>query len=330
MPKQRQLTRFLCRELLYDYIEGLLDPERKKAVEEFLGQDQELTYELEAMKRARRYCDNLSSTRLSEERIEQLSLIKPKVNIVLGKLSWRNWPDTLRWSTQALGISVVAMVIGLSFPWDKLGELVELGTHQEELLDLPPFEVAGLATDGIISDEDEGKEALDPKKLDQEQRPTPEPEKAVARAEPEEEADRPEKKEAKPEPKEPEEPALKGMLYRILMTHHQTKKISVDIREKIQSFGGSRAGQVELGWRRENGNYFHFSIPEKHYDELIVFLEEYGSMTIYKNPHERVMPRGIRRIILWIEDRPKGRPNEENEEDEAESPNASSANAGEE
>ena len=34
--KKRELTRFLCQELLYDYVSGALDHDRKLAVEEFL------------------------------------------------------------------------------------------------------------------------------------------------------------------------------------------------------------------------------------------------------------------------------------------------------
>ena len=334
MPKQRKLSRFLCRELLYDYIENILDEDRKRAVEDFLKQDQEISHELEAMRQAQKYCEALSKTRLSGERIEQLSAIKPKVELILDRFSWKNWPDPLKWSTQALAISAVAMVIGLSLPWYKIGGLVELGRQKDKQAELPPFEVAGLVTDGDTDYETEGrvKEVLSEKEDSSDEPSSPE----VEQAEMPEEAPRvaaiPETQ-PKPEPekKKQEEPALQGMLYRILMSHHQTQKITVDIREKIRSFGGSRAGQVELGWRRENGNYFHFSIPEKHYDEFIAFLENYGSMTVYKNPHERVMPEGIRRIILWIEDRPK-RDNDEDEDNEGGAANSSvsSQNADEE
>ncbi len=103
-------------------------------------------------------------------------------------------------------------------------------------------------------------------------------------------------------------PAPKGLIYRMMMKIPDVKDMADDVRDKIVSLGGKKAGQVELGWRKPNGNYYHFSMPEKNYDELVKSLGGYGPVRIYKNPHPRVMPPGVIRIILWIEDAPVAAP----------------------
>lgn len=98
---------------------------------------------------------------------------------------------------------------------------------------------------------------------------------------------------------------MKGLLYRIIMTSESAETVSADVVAKLTAMGAEKAGQVELGWRKKNpdGNYFHFTMPDASYNELVKTLGGYGPVRIYKNPHERVMPEGQIRIILWIEDR---------------------------
>lgn len=96
--------------------------------------------------------------------------------------------------------------------------------------------------------------------------------------------------------------SLEGFVYRAFMNLDSLDKKSPKIVERIKSLGGVKAGQVELGWRKPKGSYFHFSVPEYQYDELLKSLRNFGPVRIYKDPHWRVMPQGKIRFILWIED----------------------------
>lgn len=75
-----------------------------------------------------------------------------------------------------------------------------------------------------------------------------------------------------------------------------------NIVQTIKELGGIKAGQVELGWRKPKGSYFHFSLPESNYERLMKILRNFGPVQIYKDPHSRLMPKGKVRFILWIED----------------------------
>jgi hypothetical protein len=72
--------------------------------------------------------------------------------------------------------------------------------------------------------------------------------------------------------------------------------------------GGRKAGEVPLGWKKGNSSYFHFTLPENKYEELKQFMTTYGTLKIQKEHHERVMPDGIIRLIISVEEnsQPKG------------------------
>jgi len=78
----------------------------------------------------------------------------------------------------------------------------------------------------------------------------------------------------------------------------QSSKRTLSI--KVQELGGRKAGQVELGWFKGDSSYFHFTMPESRYEELQEFFKEYGQLSIQQEAHERVMPEGIRRIIITV------------------------------
>ena len=74
------------------------------------------------------------------------------------------------------------------------------------------------------------------------------------------------------------------------------------ISQQILDLGGRKAGEVELGWRKENkGSYYHFSMPEENYEKLVEYLHGFGPVRFSKDSHPRVMPQGQIRIILWVE-----------------------------
>jgi hypothetical protein len=91
-----------------------------------------------------------------------------------------------------------------------------------------------------------------------------------------------------------------GVLYRGTISVTNIQAVTPKLVEKVQELGGRKAGQVELGWFKGDSSYFHFTMPESRYEELQEFFKEYGKLTIQQEAHERVMPEGIRRIIITV------------------------------
>ncbi|MCB0384557.1 MAG: hypothetical protein KDD43_04120, partial [Bdellovibrionales bacterium] len=123
-----------------------------------------------------------------------------------------------------------------------------------------------------------------------------EPKSGEAQESDEEDAEKPTTEERKP---------LKGFVYRAFMSLEELDAKTPEIVQGVQGLGGAKAGQVELGWRKPKGSYFHFSLPESNYEEMVKLLRNFGPVRIYKDPHWRVMPEGKIRFILWVEDSKK-------------------------
>lgn len=93
----------------------------------------------------------------------------------------------------------------------------------------------------------------------------------------------------------------RGYVFRAFMTLSNLEEIGPKITEHIKELGGEKAGEVELGWKRGTGRYYHFSLPEVNEEKILERLRAYGPVRISKDPHPRVMPQGQLRFILWIE-----------------------------
>lgn len=65
MPKIH-LTKFVCRELVYDYLTGALDASRREKFQEFLNEDMELKSKLDRNKHALQYVGELKKIEISE------------------------------------------------------------------------------------------------------------------------------------------------------------------------------------------------------------------------------------------------------------------------
>lgn len=95
-----------------------------------------------------------------------------------------------------------------------------------------------------------------------------------------------------------------GYIHRININISNVDEVAPEITNMIVSLGGKKAGEVELGWRKANGSYYHFTIPQENYDLLIDSLKKYGTFKVDKSEHPRVMPEGVLRFILWVEKTP--------------------------
>ncbi len=99
----------------------------------------------------------------------------------------------------------------------------------------------------------------------------------------------------------PSQANKKGYVYKLFMKLTNLDQISPEIADKIIELGGEKAGEVELGWRKPDGSYYHFILPKENYKALQDALKTYGPVTLVKDPHDRIMAEGKERYILWIE-----------------------------
>ena len=72
--KQRQLSEFLCREMLYDFAVGDLDASRTKAVEASIKEYPELETEFQSLKQGLKYSQTMSQVRMSSDFLKTIPL----------------------------------------------------------------------------------------------------------------------------------------------------------------------------------------------------------------------------------------------------------------
>lgn len=297
----RKLSRFVASELLYDYMMGRLDSDRQKAMHEHLQDSPELQEELKTMQVAENYLENIARTKISSHHLSELAEYRTTTEHFFSRLQFANWPVFMRWVAEALLVSFAVAALALFIPWDKITSNI---TNSIPTAKIPDEVIPAMPQEPVEQKIAEANKT----------ETTPEPaqkapvEAVVAQAS--KDVQKPQTAPSKVEvttivkSEKPKVSALNGFVYSMMMSLTDTATLTPEIRAKIEELGGIKAGQVELGWRKQNpaGSYFHFSMPEENYDQLVQTLGGYGRVRIYKNPHERVMPEGKIRIILWVED----------------------------
>lgn len=302
----------MVQELLYDYVSGVIDQDRKQAVEDYIFEHPEMRHELKLILEAEKYAQHLSQTRLSPKYVDELQDVRSLTEKIIFRMKWQNWPDFLKWTTEALSLSALIAAGAIFIPWGKLESLrfkdIQVLTPVQQLQQKPVAEppaeiktvdtqpdksVKAKASDSISTQKEKAKPAV--VAVVEQKAPEPVPAKMT-----DESSEQPVSKLTASESTK-----LKGLLFRVMLDLENSDAKTTELRQKIISLGGVKAGQVELGWRKKdpNGNYYHFTMPESNYQQLITTLGGYGPVRIYKNPHERVMPEGQIRIILWVEDK---------------------------
>ncbi len=331
----RLVSRFHAEELLYEYVQGSLDPVRDAGVKKIIDQDPKLKLEVEAIRRALAYCDTLSGVKFSPERIDVIRNESSAFDQFLKKLKMHEWPGGIRVGMESLFVVSLVFFFAMMVPWNSLIAVLQENqgsvvlsevTKDAEPEDLKnDFPVVAQKNSNLILPMDQ-QAKLDPKSPDafddegvpQEEisslkKPVislnpvlipvlipvvqnPSPLKPVA-----------------PPPVVAREPAQSnaavlttGWLNKARLTLTNVQAATLKIAEKVTGLGGRKAGQVPLGWAKGQGSYFHFTIPEAKYEELVEALKNYGKLTITKEPHTRVMPDGIVRMIVDIEETASG------------------------
>jgi hypothetical protein len=332
--KPGKLTKFLCQELLYEYVAGTLDSARTRDVEEFLPTCRETQRELLNLKLGLEYAGTLAEIRLSDPMLNALIEFEPTWKRRLRH--WTLWSSRRGWKLMPYIFVGAALALALVVfkPWRQDSAEVILAAESPAApapapgpaapapapapgkAPPPETKVASNAPAPQKVEAIEGTPAIlkapllppppsavlpvpqekAPKKV-----PAPLPENAEqAAVSPESKA---EEAAADDEHHEANRPALKGSLTRGELVVEDFAMTWPVIRDKIVELGGKAAGSVELGWlRRKDQSYFHFSLPESNYADLQKFLKTFGPVQFHTEAHPRVMPRGQIRIILTVKD----------------------------
>lgn len=307
---QREVSPFVGHELLYDYLTGHLDEERRRAVEEHVKYSRDAQLDLNKIQSGQSYAERLSQTVVSEPVIERINSPATYFTVLMQKSNFEKWPVGLKWGLEALVVVSVIVVLLTVAPWEKLMKIGVSPASKEVIL----AEVTRDKTDNEARKKDE---QATPKFTDEgapQESPAPTPAKAssavavapkpAAKPSPSPAKDNPKITAKEPETTEGETTKHQGgFLYRGTISLTNIQMVGPKITEKITELGGRKAGDVELGWKRTpNSLYYHFTIPEAKYGELTSFLEQYGKVKISKEKHPRVMPDGIIRLIITVDE----------------------------
>lgn len=301
---KREISPFIGHELLYDYLSGSLDKERRAVIEDHVKFSRDAQLDLTKIQNGQSYAERLGDTIVSQPIIAQISTTSSYFSVLMQKSNFDKWPQGLKWGLEAL-VVVLGIVILLSVtPWQKVMQL-GIGSGSKEVVLAEVSKTGTTATTSADAEDkpefvDEGvKEATKELVAAKVPEKTPAPEKAIAATVV--------AKNEKPTAEPPSVTAVSGgFLYRGEIAVTNIEVVGPKITEKINELGGRKAGSVELGWKKTaNSMYYHFTIPEAKYQDLMGFLATYGKPKISKEKHPRVMPDGIVRMIVTVDEAKK-------------------------
>ncbi len=328
--KKRKVSSFLAHEMLFDYLTDRLDPERRTAVENELKTDVENQKALAEMQKALNYIEKINRVEIEQDLLESMSESSNYISIMLKKTQFDKWPSSVKWSIEALIVVLGVVLFLVVVPWDQALKMTLLPKEKEVIL----AEISKDPTtkSNINLAEIEKKEV--PQFQDEEKKTSTDSadEKAtskvnVATTTPKEtstssNAGNLAKVDAPAEPTnstagtntakenstsaaaEDTEKKSAGFLYRGHLDVTNVEMNSPKITEKIIELGGRKAGEVDIGWKKSDTTYYyHFTLPEAKYDDLIEFFSGYTETELKKEKHPRVMPDGIIRLIITVDEK---------------------------
>lgn len=302
---RREISPFIGHELLYDYLCGSLDSERRAAVEDHVKFSRDAQLDLSKIENGQKYAEGLAGTLVSEPIIAQINTPSSYLNVLMQKSNFDRWPQGLKWGLEALVVVGVIVVFLSVTPWQKVLDLSLPGSKEVVLAEISKKETSPTVEEKPEFVDEGAKDAVatvpapspEASAVAVKPSPTPSP-SAVATAAPAKQAEKP--------AETPAPAATVGYLYRGEISATNIETIGPKITDKIAELGGRKAGSVELGWKKTSTSmYYHFTIPEAKYQDLMSFLGTYGKPKFSKEKHPRVMPDGIIRLIFTLDESKK-------------------------
>ncbi len=298
------MTRFLCQELLYEYVSGFLDSRRQDDIREHLADCKESQRELDKLKRGLAYSQRAAQLEVSMRLHQALLDFEPHWQKQLRE--WTMWSSQRGWKMLPYIFIVATIVTGLivTKPWKarESNDVILAQQLQNEPEMLGPAHEAIAANPQPEAAPPPAKPVVNSAVVVAPVVPTPTP--VVPSAPPPVKVTPAVAKAEEASNQKTEAPAsARGFIMRGEIDVTDFTNSWPAIRDKIVSLDGKVAGNVELGWlRRPDQSYFHFSLPESNFSELELFLGTFGPVRFSKERNPRVMPEGQIRIILTVKD----------------------------
>lgn len=312
--KKREVTSFVGRELLYDYLTDTLDEDRKKAVAEHIKFSRDAQLDLQKIEAGRTYAQGLSHTEVADLVVDKVRVPSSYIEVLMQKTQFDRWPVGFRWGLEAIAVVSVIVALLSVAPWDKMLQwtttgsvervtLAEVAKEKSQKLEVDvPKEKAEFVDEGIAANTQtidavtksvvsavKAPVAVETASKTASSAPAVKPAQTVVEL-----------------PRGVPAAQSGGFLYRGALSIKGLNMAGQKITERISSLGGRKAGDVDLGWQKSPTSlYYHFTIPEAKYPELMTYLAPFGRLRIDKEKHPRVMPDGIIRLIITVEEADK-------------------------
>lgn len=338
MPKVH-LTKFVCKELVYDYLTGSLDPSRREKFQEFLNEDLDLKKKLDRNKHALLYVGELKKIELSEAyqaylaEAHNLGLVDQKLEtpaMVHEEKAPQNnfWTDfwseraeflkLMRRTGEALALAAVVFLVVSNLPkelfdFKSSGKPTVLLTdkNKSSSVESPANTARVEHEEEVITDEimDESEELVKAKSSKEEK---------VAKKSVDKQAQknssgvlstpakltnsRPETAARKTVARaDKDEPAKQNFyLYRSIIYVENLISVSNEFLSYLEKNGAKKAGKVKMGWEKNRSRYFHFHIDESKREEMEAVLSKYAPFRLNRYDHWRKTPDGKMRAIVEI------------------------------
>jgi hypothetical protein len=295
---QRNESEFFGEQLLFDHLTEDLDPSRTAYLLEQLEKYPRLKKRKKSLEAGMKYLSDIQEFQPSQSAIAQVKSPSSYMGILLEKIKIDEWPIGVRLGIEGFVILAGILALAMVVPWNSFLEY-RLGSSEQVILSEVDRSKVGFGAEpetiakieqnpgNLFPDESSKRPPSEPG-IKETQPPSP-PQVAAA--------DEPNQK-----PND-EAKKMEGFLYRGTIEVTNVQAVAPKFVEKISEMGGRKAGEVPLGWRKGSGSYFHFTMPEKGYQDLSQFMNEYGALRIAKEKHERVMPDGIIRLIIQVNEK---------------------------
>ncbi|MFN8846989.1 MAG: hypothetical protein ACK5V3_17045 [Bdellovibrionales bacterium] len=305
--KKRELSPFMIEEMLYDFATRELDSERESNVRSELEKSKVFQEELAKIQLGINYFEGLSRISLALNAVEEIRGQKTYWQILREHLSFQQWPPLLKWTLEAVSVVLVFALLTVFIPWGQIRDFV-LQESQTELiiteveknknrtqlsqvsLGTNDFEDEGSTLTNTLSASSGSNLVVKNPSPQTNETPQANPKVETSLALSGNSTKIPENKK-------------QGFVFRGSIKIVNAEVGSAKIKQKIVELGGRKAGEVELGWKRNQGDYyFHFTIPESKVSEVQEYVKTLGELQISRDPHPRVMPDGIIRMIFTAEE----------------------------
>lgn len=327
MPKVN-LSKFICKELVYDYLTGKLEPMRREKFQEFMLADTDLKNKVEVQKHSLRYIGELKKVELSEEYLAHLSLqhgidlgidfdkeaveetklespsIIEEVLEVEEKLSfWERYKEfsyVLRKSGEAFGLALVVFLIVKVLPNQFFQTDFWKMEQKTSVLEETKIPLSGKVETAKVDPNmpvvnKAKKESSSFQKIDEKAKldstkvvKSKIVEKVVTQ------------NESTQTSKKSNAAATSFYLYRSIIQVSDLSGVTAEFLTYLQGVGATKAGKVKLGWEKPNATYFHFHVSEKEHDNIVAFLKSKGNFNLNKITHWRRTPKKQMRVIVEI------------------------------